>query len=534
MFRRRLTAALAILAAVAAAQGAVAVWAVGEAERHVLRGRVAADIQHGFAELTVDKQRLRNWAAQRQFGADADDAARDLLLQHMRVTLERLKDLAAQAVRLDDSSAARQRQAQRAEALDVLERSVAQLARGLASRPTLPPAADVAGAWRSAAELFDQAEGRDLQRLLADSVLREATAVREKRADTNRTLAWMRRLWMGSAAALTLAALVLAAHFARALRRPLDALSEGARALREGRLDHRIALEGANEFADVARSVDAMAGELADHRRRESEARQALENEVQARTAELRDALRALQESDARRRQLFADISHELRTPTTAIRGEAQVTLRGTDKPVADYKASLQRIVDAARQLGLVIDDLLTMARSDSDTLTLQRGPVELAAVLDEAMSHGQAIASGRQVSLAHEPWPVGLTLSADAARLRQLLLTLLDNAVRYSHAGGRVRVSARRVQGEDPGVEVTIEDDGIGIDAEDLPHVFERNRRGARARRHRADGTGLGLAIARALARGHGGDVRLASTPGVGTCATLTLPLAAPVRLAA
>lgn len=536
MFSHRLTAALAILAAVAAAQGAVALWSVQVAERHVLRGRVAADIQHGFADLATDKQRLRNWAAQRQFEADTDDRIRDDLLLHMRQTLARLNALAAQAVTLDESPGARLRQAQRGEALRVLASSIETLARGLSSKQPLPPGNDVARSWSDAAALFDRAEGRDLPRLLEDGVVREATALREKRADTDRSLRWMRGMWIGSTATLSLAVLLLAAHFARALRRPLLALSVGARALRDGRLEHRIALAGTDEFSDVARSFNTMASELAEHRRREAQARLALEEQVHTRTGELRTALQALQESDARRRRLFADISHELRTPTTAIRGEAQVTLRGRDKDVPEYKASLQRIAEAAGQLGLVIDDLLTMARTDIDALSLLRGPVELTEVLDDAVSHAEAIARASQVALRHAPWPQALPMSADAARLRQLLLALLDNAVRYSHPDGEVRLSVRSIERED-GVwaEVQIQDHGIGIDAQDLPHVFERNHRGDRARRHRADGSGLGLPIARALARGHGGDVRLSSEPGRGTTVTLTLPLAgAPVPVRA
>ena len=134
VFRRRVTLALAVLAAVAVIQGAFALWAVGLAERHVLRGRVAADIKQGFTELRSDKQQLRNWLAQRQFGADAKDSQRDALLERMRGILDQLNDLAAQAISLDDNPAARQRQAQRRDALLVLGSSLAQLGRGLASQ----------------------------------------------------------------------------------------------------------------------------------------------------------------------------------------------------------------------------------------------------------------------------------------------------------------------------------------------------------------------------------------------------------------
>lgn len=530
VFGRRLTLALAALGSIAVIQGVVALWAVGEAERHVLRGRVAADIRQGFTELRSEKQQLRTWLAQRQFGADARDSHRDALLQRMRIILADLKTLADQAVVLDDGPAARQRQAQRRDALVVLDGSIAQLERGLASLNPPPVGMDTNLAWSIANELFDRAEGHDLRLLLAESIDREDVSLREKRADTNDALAWLRRLWVGSTTTLALAALLLAVFFARALRGPLRSLSEGAAALRAGRLSHRIALSGSDEFADVARSMDAMAAELAERRRIETEARQALEEQVAARTDELTSALAIQREAEVRRRQLFADISHELRTPTTAIRGEAQVALRGPLKPVDEYRNSLRRIDDASRQLGLAIDDLLTMARSDIDALSLRRVAVDLVDVLNDVLSHGEAMALASGVRLHHEPWPAALEMNGDADRLRQLLLALVDNAVRYSRPGQAVRLEAVRIGSEPAKVEVRIHDEGIGIAAEELPKVFDRSHRAPNAISHRADGSGLGLPIARVLVRGHGGEISITSAPERGTTATVTLPLAVQV----
>lgn len=526
-FRRRITLALAALATIAALQGGFAVWAVGLAQHHVQRGRVAADILQGFTGLWFDKQQLRNWMAQRQFGAAAADDQRDLLLQRMRDTLERLNSLAEQATVLDDGTAARQRQAQRRDALTVLRGSLDQLARGLASINQPAPGLDTGAAWRIANDLFDNAEGRDLRALLADSLAREDISLREKRAQTDETLAWLRQLWIGTTAALVLAALALAIGLARALRTPLLALAEGAAALREGRLSHRIPLDASNEFGEVARSMNVMAEELAAHRSREAEARQALEVQVARRTAELTVALTVRKEAEARRRQLFADVSHELRTPTTAIRGEAQVALRGAEKPAEEYRQSLRRIEEATRQLGATIDDLLTMARSDIDSLSLRHKPVDLGRVLEEVVSLGTAMAAARGIRLEAKPRPAGLSMLGDEDRLRQILLALIDNAIRYSHPGGMVQLDACRPEGQSNTVELSIRDHGIGIAPDALPEVFERGFRAPNARDHAADGSGLGLSIARLLARGHGGDIRLTSILGEGTVAIVTLPLA-------
>ncbi len=380
--------------------------------------------------------------------------------------------------------------------------------------------------------MFDISQGRNLRILIAQRIARESAAVVRERKAADRTLFMTRLLWVAAAATLALGALLLAAYFTRALRRPLDDLTEGVHALQRGQLSYRIPADGATEFALVARSVNAMAAELAVHREHEVQARQRLEELVHARTAELQNALEALQQVDARRRQLFADISHELRTPTTAIRGEAEITLRGRDKPPEGYKCTLKRIVEISRQLTLVIDDLLTMARSDIDALSLHRGVIDLSAPLGEALAQAQAVAHERQVEVLAETIPEDLRVFGDATRLRQLLMLLLDNGVRYSRPGGTVRVRTRRVQddGDAAHAEVRVIDEGVGIAAEDLSRVFERNFRGGAARRHRADGTGLGLSIGRALARAHGGEIVIESQLGHGTTVTLRLPLLQPV----
>ncbi|MCZ8108356.1 MAG: HAMP domain-containing protein [Burkholderiales bacterium] len=426
-FRRRITLALAVLATIAALQGGFAIWAVRLAEHHVLRGRVAADIKQGFTELWFNKQQLRNWMAERQFGAGASEDRRDALLLNMRDLLQRMNELAEQAIALDGGPAARQRQAERRDALLVLGGSIDQLARGLASLNQPSPGLDTTSAWRIANELFDNAEGRDLRSLLAESLVREDTSLREKRADTDEALFWLRRLWVGTTAALVLASLVLAIIFSRALRTPLLALADGAAALRQGQLSHGISLERADEFGEVAHSMNAMAEELSAHRAREREARRALEDQVASRTAELTVALSVQKEAEARRRQLFADISHELRTPTTAIRGEAQVALRGKEKSATEYQQSLRQIEDASRQLAATIDDLLTMARSDIDSLSLRKARVDLSEVLGEVFSLGKAMAHAHGIKLCQKAWPDGLTTLGDADRLRQLLLVLID-----------------------------------------------------------------------------------------------------------
>jgi len=558
MFRRRLTLVLGLFAAVVVLSALLAAAALVSIERQVVRGRVASDIATAFIQLSAQKQRLRTWVAQMQQGGHADPGARAELLVGMQGTLQRLQVLVQQAIDLDGSAAAREEHLRRSEALDVLARSVAALGRAVDEVRPLAPGVDARAAWDAQSRLFDLAEGHDLRRLIAENIARETAAVQRERAAADATLAGVRWLWLGVAVGLALVALVAVGRVGRGLRRPLQLLSEGAQALQAGRLGHRIPLAGQDEFAEVARSVNALAAELEEHRARESAQRQRLEDEVAARTGELAEALASLRAADDRRRRLFADISHELRTPTTVIRGEAEITLRGIDKPAPEYRQALQRIVETARQLGAVIDDLLAMARSDIDALSLAREPVDIDELVADMLAQAGPLAERQQVQLAPAPPRTGRHLVlGDPLRLRQLLGVLLDNATRYSRPGGRVQITVQVAtqagpptgEGEAvapvPGaagpaaapertgglparwLQLTVTDQGIGIPAEELGRVFERHFRGTRARRHSPEGSGLGLPIARALAQAHGGSLALHADPAGGTRAVLRLPRA-------
>lgn len=529
MFRFRLGLVLLLLAAAVVLQGVAAVFAVREAERQVVRGRVASDILQRFVELSATKQRLRAWVTQHQIGAGGDVAVRDALAQRMQALLGELSGLTQQAEDMGLAAEAPAEHAQRQDALRVLTQSVTTLGTAVKQMRPLSPEVQASQAWDALTAVFEQADGRDLRTIVAQSIDREKAAMERERAAADASLAQMRALWIGTALLLALGALGATAYFGRALRRPLHALTAGAQALQQGQLQHRIDLPGRDEFAEVARSMNAMAEELERHRRGEAQQRQVLEATVRERTADLHQANASLRRTDVRRRQLLADISHELRTPTTAIRGEAEVTLRGRDRPAAEYREALTRIVEISRQQGKVIDDLLAMARSDMEAFSLEREPVVVHQPLLDALSQAAALAGEHGVRLQPEgPAPGPAQVFGDAQRLTQLFLILLDNAIRYSHPGGVVHW---RLSAHDGTVELQVRDEGIGIPADELPQVFERHFRGGVARQHRASGSGLGLPIALALAQAHGGTLTLQSpceqTTGSprGTCAVLTLP---------
>uniref|UniRef100_UPI0040489357 sensor histidine kinase n=1 Tax=Limnohabitans sp. TaxID=1907725 RepID=UPI0040489357 len=531
MFRRQLSGVLLILAACIVLQGVGAVFALREAERQVVRGRVASDIHQGFLQLLATKQRLRTWVTQHKIGAGGHAEERDDLLQQMQQGLGELALLAQKAAALGLDGRNSEEHTARTDALQVLGYNVHELGQALMQLKTLPADMPARLGWDTLTEVFDKSEGRDLRELIAQSITRESAAMQRERLAADATLDRIRWLWIGMALTLALLALGATLYFARALRRPMDELVQGAHMLGQGLLKHRVPLNDQDEFSDVARSMNAMAAALEKHQQQETEHRQRLETEVRERTSALHEANQSLQQTDTRRRTLLADISHELRTPTTAIRGEAEITLRGSERSAAQYREALQRIVATSRQLGSVIDDLLAMARSDMESLSMVHQRVDMSEPLGDALAQAQALAGERHIQInAQAMAPSTVIVTGDAQRLSQLMLLMLDNAVRYSHPTGCVSLRWWCSDEASPTMVLEVVDQGIGIPAEELHQVFDRHFRGRMARLHRAAGSGLGLPIAKALAQAHGGSLTLESpadeATGKGTRVQLCLPL--------
>jgi PAS domain S-box-containing protein len=237
----------------------------------------------------------------------------------------------------------------------------------------------------------------------------------------------------------------------------------------------------------------------------------------------IQDAHQKLKTLDELRSQFFADISHELRTPLTVIRGEAEVTLRGKNTPIAEYRTTLERIVQLSNQMNKLVGDILFLARSESGTLQIDLKPTPLPSILDEVCRETNVLARSRRMTATIETESQPVTVPGDAERLKQLFMILTDNAIKYGRTGGTIRI---RLEPKDGNAQVTIADNGLGIPKEDLPHVFKRAYRVWRGRPSAVGGAGLGLPIAKWIAEAHSGTLSIISTPDQGTTVTVLLPL--------
>jgi len=528
LFSTRLTVALVLMASLALAQGGLAAWIASRAEHQVMRGRVAGDLQSGFWELSATKQRLRAWSLRALIGAPHVPGDGEMLRQKMATTIVRLQGLSQTAERMDRAASGPSPEARRRDdTLRLLGQSVVALREPIAEINRRGPTRDARSAWAAIETVFDEGAGRDLREMLNGSIRTEADILQRTRETADLYLERVKFLSWSAAAVLGLTAIILAVYFARALRRPLAAMSESAKAFEQGLLTHRMPVGGFEEFSRFGHSINHMAEELFARREQEAELRNSLEIQVASRTRELEVALGELRHAEARRRQLLGDISHELRTPLTAIRGEAEVSLRGS-KTIEDHRDALQRITQASRQMAALIEDLLMMARSDAEVLQLNLADIDPLTALEDAVATLSPVALERGLRLDLNVDPAAVQVCADPQRLQQIMALLLDNAIRYSHRDGVICVHAGPVPGDTSAWRLEIIDQGIGIGEQDLNRVFERGYRTAGARAHRADGTGLGLPIARTLTERQGGRMTLASDPERGTTARLVLPLAA------
>ncbi len=233
-------------------------------------------------------------------------------------------------------------------------------------------------------------------------------------------------------------------------------------------------------------------------------------------------ALRPVREAFQRQRSFVADASHELRTPLTLLRGNAEMLQMsaGSGLPDADAR-SLKEIVRQTEQIERLIADMSTLARMDEGQMLLRPGPVDLGALLRQAAIDANSLSTGKTLAIVTET-EGDLRAIADEARIRQLLLALVDNAVRYTPTGGSIVLRAQAVGSQ---IEITISDTGPGIPSQHLDRVFERFYRMDSSRSREQGGSGLGLAIGRAIAEAHGGALTVSNREGAGATFKLRLP---------
>ena len=236
----------------------------------------------------------------------------------------------------------------------------------------------------------------------------------------------------------------------------------------------------------------------------------------------INELLARLESSFKEQRRFVADASHELRTPLAILRGETDVALekeRGAD----DYRRSLVLIKDEAERLSRIVEDLFVLARQPADAPAIFKEPVNLNQMIGDCARAAQVLAARKDLRITISTETAPITLRGDDELLKRMLLNLLDNAVKYTPAGGEISVELTPQNGN---ARILVRDTGMGIPAKDLPHVFDRFYRVDKARSRALGGAGLGLSIVHWIVQVHGGRIDAQSAPGRGSTFTVELPL--------
>ena len=220
-------------------------------------------------------------------------------------------------------------------------------------------------------------------------------------------------------------------------------------------------------------------------------------------------------------RQFTSDASHELRTPLTVLKGETELALR-RPRSADDYRMVLESSLEEIDRMSRIVDELLFLSRADLGEIKMESRPVRLDQLFDDLKRQAEVLGQEQAVQIV-----IGLiepaTVAGDDMRLRELVLNLLDNAIKYSPPGGRVEMS---VVTQDGTARLSVSDQGIGVSLEEQAHIFDRFYRTDAARAHTKKGTGLGLAICKWIVDAHHGTIEVQSEPGKGSTFTVILPL--------
>ena len=308
------------------------------------------------------------------------------------------------------------------------------------------------------------------------------------------TLGFLQSVWwqfMLAGAIAAVIALVMARWLARGMTQPLRDMADAARRMEIGDYSTRVHTTTRDEVGQLAAAFNRMSREL--------------------------------ENLEASRRDLVANVSHELKTPITAIRAHLENLLDGVEQPDPEI---LEIMLAQSERLGRLVEQLLDLSKLESGEVPLRREEVALAPLVAQVVSEIEVACADRDVALTSDLPDDLPAIEADPERVHQVLFNLVDNAVRFTPEGGAVRIEAERHDGS---VLVSVADTGVGIPEAALPRLFERFYRVDSSRSRGDGGTGIGLAIARSVVEAHGGTIHAESEPGQGSVFTFDLPLARP-----
>lgn len=333
-------------------------------------------------------------------------------------------------------------------------------------------------------------QGDEWYRVIIMDESRFTIQVAERITATEHTLVESQLLVAISIPFVILISIVGGYFLVRRILRPLDQISSKAKQITSEKLNERIPVPKTDD--EISRVVTT-----------------------------LNNMIERLEGSFLQLEQFSANASHELRTPLTILKGELEVSLQ-QPRSIEEYRAVLESNLEEVKRISKTVESLFMIAKIDSKALVLEREPVEMLPLLEEIAGEAQHLAREREIEIESHLLPVK-TVRGDAVMLVQLFLNLIDNAIKYNHRGGTVRITLR----EKPSMaRIDVSDTGIGIPIDEQRRIYDRFYRVDKAMARRQGGAGLGLSLAKWIVDMHNGRMTLQSTPGKGSTFSVFLPL--------
>lgn len=487
---------------------ALMLWHFQQSEKHIQRINIAQSIYGRYLNLESHTYQLFKQYGDAIIIGDANQReSKNKLIATIKSDFRIISESIALKAELVEGSRAAE-----AEKLKKIQQTVDGLIRSLDQfSPT--GTGELASDWNKLSELLNAEIDQNFRGLIQDALDEQERNVLTTTLSVEKAVL-QQQITAGVLAVLAIiAAIAGIMMLSRRFTHPINTLVAGVREFGDGRLEYRINLKGNDEIAEIGKTFDTMAAQIAEKNRALTDEKRILQEAVDERTMQLSHMLEDVKRIDASRKRMIADVSHELRTPLTIIKGEADIALRGDKKPASVYIQALGRTREAANHTARLVDDLLFVARTEAGEVRLNMDDLNLYTLSLDAQ---QTFARDSKfiTTLASAP------MRGDALRIQQAILVLLENAKRYG--GNNIELHLEKSDG---GFTLSVEDDGPGMDDETKGQAFERFFRGSNAAERYRDGAGLGIPVAYSIAQAHGGTIELSDREGGGLVAALLLP---------
>ncbi len=508
LFANKLRFSFVVLTIFTIFQAGLTLWVSKQSRYHIERSRIANILLSEFIDLGGNKQRLKVWLAQYLLTDNAPPEEKIALQEKMQRTLLRLNQYLLNDKIISSENPQDIAQVdQQIERLKTLEANILSLRSELdlisqGGKQTI----DYREIWKFMIQVFDNLEGRDLKRLINDAIEIQRTRAAEAEFNSAQSILFFKKMVYALTVMTLLIAFILAFIILKALKNPLEELVVATKAMMLGNLGHRITEIDQSEFGLLANQFNLMADEIEKSRTQEKNERKRIEKEVEDRTYELQNALQELKRTESERKSFLTSVGHELKTPATVIMGEAEVTLRGGKKETDEYIETLKNIHLTSKQLSMRIEDLLVLAKDENEIFSVLENKVDGQFLNQLVQSTTSIYKNGKSERFTFKlDLSSDALLSLDSKRVQQLIVILLDNAVRYSPE--KTQINIQTTSSKDK-IVLRISNTAYFLDEIQLDKIFDKYYRDEKAKRLRPDGLGVGLYIAKLIVEAHKGTL--------------------------